>query len=569
LRGVITRALHDVEVIVRKSTAAVLHEIAELVFDARCVPWLVLMCERAMTDPEPLLRSAAMTLTWHLADHLPNAFLGDATKGSRYLRRLPSRDDPIFPDVYLLQCKLLPVATRLAEDRAPQVRLAVAAQCDRLCDALGDHWSSVIIDVLVAMLSDADERVRAEAVLCVPRLADVVLTSSPPGVIPAGESSVLDALIPAAIKLQKDVSASVRIALATSAGELLTLLVALQRSQGITGDANDGSPMKHAISIRYEKRHVDERLIPLVQQLLHDPDPEVTSSALRAVTNASRGAAREIRPRYNTEDDDSVSIASMTSHTSVEKNNPVFLPVLSEEQVLRLLPTLSELANSKQWRVRQSAVEIVPALLGCTTKFETRAEIATMCIRLTADRIDAVRRTAAECLCLGGGSLGSHEEDVSGEWITALVIPHIQTCAKHTDYRQRLLGLKMIEAILINGVCPSRWKDEEANAEGKNSPLRELLKVTLSLAEDRIANVRLNVGKVLGTVIHVFREEECRVIKYALLQQIKKERANENRQDRDVLYFAEKCIEKCRAPKLDSKQAALAIRSTPSDGTPP
>ena len=562
LRGVITRALHDVEVIVRKSTAMVLHEIAELVFDSRCVPWLVLMCERAMTDPEPLLRSAAMTLTWHLADHLPNAFLGDATKGSRYLRRLPSRDDPIFPDVYLLQCKLLPVATRLAEDRAPQVRLAVAAQCDRLCDALGDHWSSVIIDVLVAMLSDADERVRAEAVMCVPRLADVVLTSSPPGVIPAGESSVLDALVPAAIKLQNDPSTSVRIALATAAGEMLTLLVALQRSETSTAETTEGSSGRQ--SIRYEKRHVDERLIPLVQKLLHDADPEVTSSALRAVTNASRGAAREIRPRYNTEDDDSVSIASMTSmtsHTSLEKKDPVFIPVLSEDQVLRLLPTLSELANSKQWRVRQSAVEIVPALLGCTSKFETRAEIARLCVTLTGDRIDAVRRTAAECLCLGGGSLGSHEEDVSGEWITALVIPHIQTCSKHEDYRQRLLCLKMVEVILINGVCPSKWKDEDANADGKNSPLRELLKVTLSLAEDRVANVRLNVGKVLGTVIHAFGEEECRVIKYALLQQVKKERANQTRQDRDVLFFAEKCLERCRTAK------PLSSHSTDNEST--
>ena len=34
-----TRALHDVEVIVRKSTATVLDEIAELVFEPRCVPW--------------------------------------------------------------------------------------------------------------------------------------------------------------------------------------------------------------------------------------------------------------------------------------------------------------------------------------------------------------------------------------------------------------------------------------------------------------------------------------------------------------------------------------------------
>lgn len=549
LRGVITRALHDVEVIVRKSTATVLHEIAELVFDPRCVPWLVLMCERAMTDPEPLLRSAAMTLTWHLAEHLPNAFLGDASKGSRYLRRLPSRDDPIFADVYLLQCKLLPVATRLAEDRAPPVRLAVAAQCDRLCDALGDHWSSVIIDVLVALLTDSDERVRSEAVLCVPRLADIVLMSSPPGVIPAGESSVLDALLPAAIKLQKDPIAAVRVALATAAGEMLTLLVALQQHRPPPKEASDGTIAP--VNVRYQKRHVDDRLIPLVQKLLHDSDPEVTSSALRAVTNASRGAAGELRPRYKTSDDDDSS--SCTSSVNMEQKDPVFLPVLSEEQVLRLLPTLSELATSKQWRVRQSAVEIVPALLGCTTKFETRAEVARMCIRLTTDKVDAVRRTAAECLCLGGGSLGSHGEEVSGEWITALVIPQIQKCAKNVDYRQRLLGLKMVEVILLSGVCPTKWRDEDANTDGKNTPLRELLKVTLSLADDRIANVRLNVGKVLGIVIHVFGEEECRVVKYAILQQLKKERANKERQDRDVIYFGNRCLEKCAQKFTDAQ----------------
>jgi HEAT repeat protein len=502
-----------------------------------------------MTDPEPQLRSAAMTLTWHLAEHLPNAFLGDASKGSRYLRRLPSREDPIFADVYLLQCKLLPVATRLAEDRAPHVRLAVAAQCERLCDALGDHWSSVIIDVLVALLTDSDERVRGEAVLCVPRLADIVLLSSPPGVIPAGESSVLDALLPAAIRLQKDPCSSVRVALATAAGEMLTLLVGLQRA----GEAPIKEPQGYGrVSIRYEKRHVDERLIPLVQRLLHDTDPEVTSSALRAVTNASRGTINDAPHRYDTDDDDTASIASVQSQTtqtttsSVGKK-PVFLPVLSEEQVLRLLPTLSELANSKQWRVRQSAVEIVPALLGCTDKFETRADIAHMCIRLTKDRVDAVRKTAAECLCLGGTGLGSHGEDASGEWITALVIPQMQSCAKDIDYRQRLLCLKMVDVILINNVCPTKWKDESANAEGKNTPLRELLKLTLSLADDPIANVRLNVGRVLGKVINVFGVDECRVIKYALLQQMKKEKSDEGRRDRDVNFYATKCLDRVRS----------------------
>jgi hypothetical protein len=383
--------------------------------------------------------------------------------------------------------------------------------------------------------------------MCVPRLADIVLLSSPPGVIPAGESSVLDALLPAAIKLQKDSSSAVRVSLATAAGELLTLLVGLQRAED---QPKDQSTHSGPVSIRYEKRHVDERMIPLVQKLLHDPDPEVTSSALRAVTNASRGASREIRPRFDTEDDDSKSITSLQSHTtssSVERKDPVFMPVLSEEQVLRLLPTLSDLANSKQWRVRQSAVEIVPALLGCTDKFETRADIARMCIRLTKDKVDAVRKTAAECLCLGGSSLGSHGEDVSGEWITALVIPQVQACAKNADYRQRLLCLKMVEVILLNDVCPAKWKDEAANAEGKNTPLRELLKLTLSLSDDRIANVRLNVGRVLCSVIHVFAEDECRVIKYAMLQQLKKEKTIEGRQDRDVNYFATKCLDKVRS----------------------
>ena len=81
-----------------------------------------------MTDPEPQLRAAAMTLTWHLAEHLPNAFLGDAREGSLSLRRLPPWDSPTFMGVYLLKCKLLPVANNLAVDDVASVRLPVAAQ---------------------------------------------------------------------------------------------------------------------------------------------------------------------------------------------------------------------------------------------------------------------------------------------------------------------------------------------------------------------------------------------------------------------------------------------------------
>jgi len=567
LRGVITRALHDVEVIVRKSTATVLHEIAELVFDPRAVPWLVLMCERAMTDPEPQLRAAAMTLTWHLAEHLPNTFLGDASKGSRSLRRLPPRTDPTFAEVYLLQCKLLPVATRLAEDRAAAVRLAVAAQCDRLCNALGEHWFSVIIDLLQALLGDNDERVRSEATLCLPRLVESVLTGSTSN---SSGINVLDSLLPLAIKLLKDPCVGVRISLATASGELLTLLVGLasleeihslpptNEKKSLGGKAS--SPGMGSTTHRRDKKHVDETLIPLVQRLLHDTDPEVTSAALRAVTNASRGNVREIssrRPQYTDKsednaEDDTISLSShqsLQSMRSVEKAEPVFIPVLSEQQVLRLLPTLSDLATSPQWRVRQSAVEIVPALLGCTHRLETRSEIAQLCVQLMGDTVDAVRRTAAECLCLGGGRLGAHGEDDGGEWIIAIVIPHLRRCKDSADSKQRMLSLKMVEVILVNGVCPMGSKHSKSVAtsdtDGEKvymSPLRAIVETAASLSDDRVVNVRLNVGRIFGSVVHYLEEEELRFVLKVIEKQLAIEKMKVHGGDRDVIYFAKRAI---------------------------
>jgi len=546
LRGVITRALHDVDVMVRKATAAVLHEIAELVFDARSVPWLVLMCERAMTDPEPQLRSAAMTLTWHLAEHLPNAFLGDASQGSRYLRRLPNRDDPTFAEVYLLQCKLLPVATRLAEDRSPSVRLSVAAQCDRLCDALGAHWSSVVIDTLLALLSDADEGVRCEAVSCVARLSDIVLLSATPGEAAPSEVSVLEALIPASVKLQTDKSVSVRVALAATAGDLLSLLVALQSR---AGESHEEKTSEENWSY---KRHVDERLVPMVQTLLNDSDPEVASSALRAVTNATRSSLHQTRARKMsiTSEDDSASLSSYASQASRER--PVFHPVLSEKQVLKLLPTLTELGSSKQWRVRQSAVEIVPALLGCTQKMGTRAEIAKLCVALMNDKVDAVRKTAAECLCMGGSSLGSHGEGTSAEWISSIVVPNIRNAAIHGKAKQRLLSLKMVEVVLLSGACPTAWHGNEGVAARlTDSPIRELAAIALSLTTDKIANVRLNVGRTLENVLHVFEDRELSFIREVLNVQLQQEQ--EGAADRDVLYFAKRCKQKATVMMSDRK----------------
>ena len=573
LRGVLTRALHDVEVIVRKSTAAVLHEIAELVFDRRAVPWLVLMCERSMTDPEPQLRAAAMTLTWHLAEHLPNAFLGDASKGSLSIRRLPPRSSPTFMDVYLLQCKLLPVANNLAEDRVASVRLSVAAQCDRLCQALGEDWFSVIIDLLQALLSDSDERVRSEAILCMPRLVESVILGTSNG---QKNITVLESLLPLALKIQKDTSSLVRSSLATATGELLIFLVGLGGSSCTSlnepsspGRSSPGqppsSPGRGGTTNADHKKHVDDTLIPILQKLLQDSDPEVTTASLRAVTNASRsGTSRDSASTYshtnhNMIDDDLVSLSSHQSHqshTSYERTKPVFIPVLSESQVLRLLPTLSNLATSTQWRVRQSAVEIVPALMGCTHRHETRHEISKLCLNLMNDKVDAVRKTAAECLCLGGSSLARHGEEDGGEWIKKTVIPHLRTCSKSEDSKQRLLSLKMIEIIIANGLCPTSHVSIEASPprpvqddESLSSsvtevdrPIRMILNIAASHTSDKVANVRLNVGRTFGAVMLLLDKSDVDYAVETLEKQLEEETGLPNGGDRDVIYFAQQAI---------------------------
>lgn len=548
LRGVITRALHDVEVAVRRSTVTVLHEIAELVFDPRAVPWLVLMCERAMTDPEPQLRGAAMTLTYHLAEHLPNAYFGDASEGSRSIRSMPSRDDPKFIDVYLLQCKLLPVATKLAEDDSPSVRLSVAAQCDRLAAALGDHWHSVLIDLLQQLLGDKDEKVRGEATLCIPRLIENVIANDSD--IGDKNIPILDSLLPVALKLQKDPVPYIRICLATAAGELLAFLVWLHSTDVPT--QIEGETKLEPKQMKY----IDDILIPLLQTLLQDRDPEVTSASLRAVTNASRGHARDAANRRL--EDDSLSLSSQ-SH-ALDRVDPVFRPVLSEAQVLRLVPTLTELSSSKQWRVRQSAVEIVPALLGCTHNMETRKQIADLCVRLMSDQVDAVRKSAAECLCLGGSNLGSDQSEEADNWLSTVVVPHLESCRDSTGSKQRLLSLKMAEMLIME---VGKWNDntlklEEINTESgeveeKSQTLtRKTLEVASKLATDKIVNVRLNVGRTFGNILHCLSsDDDLDFIITILENQIEFERVNGG--DRDVIYFARKSISQAkeRISRLD------------------
>ena len=380
-----------------------------------------------------------------------------------------------------MQCKLLPITSRAAEDKSPIVRQSLALHLPRLIAALSPHWVGVLLDVIIALLGDDDHIVKVGVL---GSLCDL-------------EPSVLDTVLPLVTKLKNDDYAGVRCALARTAGQLL-----VHCHQGDNKDL---------------QRHLDATLLPLVQKLLSDSDAQVTAAALRAVSDANH------------------------EFTLNNDNIPSAKSILSETHVLKLLPTLRHLTANPIWRVRSSAVEIVPMLLQCTKKLDVRVEIAQLCISLLGDKVDGVRTMAADALC--GGKIiespfieSSQFELADCEWVDLVVLPHMKACAQSGDYRQRLLCFRMIKSLLIhsNTAIPVD--------KSHSKPRQIVFQVLQALASDPVPNIRLNIGKVLFMCSASLSQSELAHAICILKDIEEREQAKTIGSDRDVIFYTEKAI---------------------------
>lgn len=338
----------------------------------------------------------------------------------------------------------------------------------------------VLLDVIIALLGDDDHIVKIGVLVT---LVDL-------------EPTLLDTILPLILKLVSDEAAGVRCALARTAGQLL---VHCHR-----GDNKD------------LQRHMDATLLPLIQRLLHDDDAEVTSAALRAVSDA-------------------------TSYSEMRADGgPSAKAILTEKHVLRLLPTLRHLTTNPIWRVRSSAVEIVPTLLECTYKLDVRVEIAQLCISLLNDKVDCVRTMAAEALCGGKCAQSpivesSQHELADFEWIDLVVLPHLKACSQSQDYRQRLLSFKIIRALF-------RHSDNLLSNQINTLPkLRQaIIGILQTLTTDPVANVRLNIGRILCNCAQHFDASEHASLTCILEDLLALETAKTGGGDRDVRLFTHK-----------------------------
>eukprot|EP00540_Astrosyne_radiata_P022774 CAMPEP_0116822654 /NCGR_PEP_ID=MMETSP0418-20121206/387_1 /TAXON_ID=1158023 /ORGANISM="Astrosyne radiata, Strain 13vi08-1A" /LENGTH=123 /DNA_ID=CAMNT_0004450789 /DNA_START=162 /DNA_END=533 /DNA_ORIENTATION=- len=108
----------------------------------------------------------------------------------------------------------------------------------------------------------------------------------------------------------------------------------------------------------------------------------------------------------------------------------------------------------------------------------------------------------------------------------------------------------MVEVVLVNSVCAPAKKrpvGPDSTTELRTPPRRELVEIALSLRADRVANVRLNVGRVLSSVISTLHDSELTLVTKALTEQVHDETSRIGGPDRDVIYFANRAISRAQA----------------------
>jgi len=414
--------------------------------------WLVRACERFCRDALPCVRRAALDAVLALAAALPTSLNVDDNNdlsishssvfGNKKTGVIAlSRQE----EVHLLHCKLMPLATALAEDSSAEVRAAVARRAGALCAALGEKRSAVVVDDARGLLEDDEPRVRCAATRALPAVAAVAFER---GKHRGDHDAALSLLAPAATRLASDTQPEARAALAAAVGGFLALLCddALLHAERKLLPSGDqiltNAKGFHRKGSSEESDVLDRAVFPLALILVNDEEPQVASAALDGLAALSTdagmpgwsGATARLRvtmagidesvnkseDEQILEDDDlGTEDESLYGHHH-HHNNYLHDPqqrmlqvrrvaglalLLAPHHVNKLVLSLTDLATSRHWRVRAKAADVVPVIVPCCRLTGTsdlrpqRLALAGLCRNLASDVVDEVRRSAVRALC--------------------------------------------------------------------------------------------------------------------------------------------------------------------------
>lgn len=435
LRGLLNRLLGDSEDVIR---IQVLECICTRLGSRADMQWVLYCITVAASDTSAIVRGAVFELCVLALENISDAQAVAARNAS-----VNASPDPegslckVDTDMHLVFCRLHPIINKLTEDSESSVKALVAAKCDLLCKYMGLHWSTVILDILLAMLQDPDDHVRTTAVAAAPRLVlNMVNLFNKKHYHLAVQNSPLGRRnkSPVPIPIGSGLSRRVNVAWGAEPDSIgnssaMTETEATTETVVVTEEV---TPLTRE-TVALLNRIRDNVLPPMlrlrcdacqdVRIALASAIPEMLSAVCKVqVEDTRQGGVMHMGTASSRNSKISVAkvlvavILELLSDNDTEHEMEIPYAVL--QQVLAsdlsnisafiftasncnlLISCVSPLALNKNWRMRKAVCSAVPLIVSACKTVETRAQTAAMIIPLLKDDIFEVRRCAASAMCL-------------------------------------------------------------------------------------------------------------------------------------------------------------------------
>lgn len=181
-----------------------------------------------------------------------------------------------------------------------------------------------------------------------------------------------------------------------------------------------------------------------------------------------------------------------------------------------LMPSIVDLSNDRNWRIRLAIIEYVPLLaeqLGVAL-FEN--QLASLSMDWLGDDVFSIRQAATENLKKLTSTFGE-------EWARQNIIPKVVELQNSTNYLCRMQTLRAVEAL--------------SDVLSDDLFVSDLVPLVVNAAKDPVPNIRFNVAKCFENL----KEKLSPAIVQNDVLPCLKGMAGDN--DDDVVYYAQRAVD--------------------------
>lgn len=288
----------------------------------------------------------------------------------------------------------------LCADPSWRVRFLAAREFNGICTKLKDESDDTMLDIFLKLLKDGEAEVRAAASSQLPHLSGTFIT----------EEIMNQKFVSIFTDLSKDENKHTR-------AQFAEVIVSVGK--------------------RFSSNFVMEHILPLVLELLKDPEPE---------------------PRLR-----------CLSHLDLDVVNALDL-------LEAIMPCITQLAKDKSWRIRKSVMEMLPSLSARLGPQIVDERIKSLMFDLMTDQVQAVREEAARTMLKICRQLNNPQ------W-TEQTLTEIFTQCKTSNYLRRQTAMEAIQHLT------------------EALPAENCLEILLSFTSDPVPNVRFKVCNIISSLL--------------------------------------------------------------------